>query len=109
MEASLASLIPIGLIAPKWEAAALQKAANQGDAAAQNKLGVRYQYGWGMPKDLGKAAELYQKAADQGNAGAQTNLGRLYEDGQGVPKIWGKQQNFTKKRPTTVTNLRLQT
>ena len=39
-----------------------------------------------MPKDLGKAVELYQKAADQGNADAQINLGWLYENGEGVPK-----------------------
>src|SRR4029077_15978178 len=32
-------------------------------------------YGEGVPKDLGRAAELFQKAADQGNADAQNNLG----------------------------------
>ena len=39
-----------------------------------------------MPKDLGKAVQLYQKAADQGNDIAQYNLGLLYENGKGVPK-----------------------
>ena len=43
-----------------------------------------------VPKDLGKAAELYQKAADQGYARAQTNLGWFYENGRGVPKDLGK-------------------
>jgi TPR repeat protein/uncharacterized RDD family membrane protein YckC len=101
MEASLASLLGFGLIAaelaPKWEAAALQKAANQGDAAAQNNLGLHYEIGWGVPKDLGKAAELYQKAADQGNARAQTNLGSLYQSGQGVPKDLKKAADLYQK------------
>ena len=43
-----------------------------------------------MPKDLGKAAELYQKAADQGNADGQDSLGSLYEHRQGVIKDLGK-------------------
>jgi len=43
-----------------------------------------------VPKDLGKAAELYQKAADQGDPFAQDNLGMLYENGQGVPKDLGR-------------------
>src|SRR5206468_8762091 len=52
MEASLVSLIPIGLIAANRQVADLQKAADQGNADAQNKLGVRYQTGRGVPKDL---------------------------------------------------------
>ena len=67
---------------------------------AQNNLGSLYQNGRGVPKDLGKASELYLKAADQGNAAAQNNLGVLYRSGQGVPKDLGKQQSFIKKRPT---------
>ena len=58
----------------------------QGDAATQFSLALQYENGEGVPKDLGKAAELYQKAADQGNAAAQNNLGALYENGEGVPK-----------------------
>ena len=53
---------------------------------AQSNLGWLYQSGQGVPKDLGKAAELYQKAADQGNVFAQNNLGLLYQSGEGVPK-----------------------
>ena len=50
-----------------------------------------------MPKDIGKAAELYQKAADQGNAVAQINLGSLYENGEGVPKDLGKAAELYQK------------
>jgi TPR repeat protein len=51
--------------------------ADQGNADAQTKLALQYQTGQGLPKDLGKAAELYQKAADQGNQRAIANLKRL--------------------------------
>jgi hypothetical protein len=50
-----------------------------------------------VPKDLGKAAELYEKAADQGNVRAQYNLGVLYESGQGVPKDLGKAAELYQK------------
>jgi len=65
------------------------KLTDQGDAGAQYRLGVQYEYGRGVPKDLGRAAEFFQKAADQGNADAQFWLGSLYQfggPGQGVPK-----------------------
>jgi TPR repeat protein len=68
-----------------------------GDAAAQFSLGVQYEHGQGVPKDLGKAAESYQKAADQGDAKAQNNLGSLYRDGQGVPRDLGKAAELYQK------------
>jgi hypothetical protein len=74
-----------------------QKRADQGDAAAQNNLGVQYEHGQGVTKDLGKAAELYQKAADQGDATAQRHLGFLYENGQGVAKDLGKAAELYQK------------
>src|SRR5262245_39820250 len=74
-----------------------QKAADQGNAAAQNNLGVQYENGQGVTKDLGKAAELYQKAADQGDATAQRHLGFLYENGQGVAKDLGKAAELYQK------------
>ena len=45
-----------------------QKAAEQGNAAAQCKLGVCYDNGTGVEKDEQKAVEWYQKAAEQGYA-----------------------------------------
>jgi TPR repeat protein len=59
-------------------------------ADAQFNLGLQYQYGRGVPKDLEKAAELYQKAANRGHARAQLHLGSLYESGLGVTKDLGK-------------------
>src|SRR5262249_24517448 len=71
--------------------------ADQGNAAANFNLGLRYENGDGVPKDLGKAAELYQKAADQGYARAQVNLGWLYENGWGVSKALGKAAELYQK------------
>ena len=51
----------------------------------------------GVPKDLGKAAELWQRAAGQGNALAQSNLGLLYEKGEGVPKDLGTASELYQK------------
>jgi TPR repeat protein len=50
-----------------------------------------------VPKDSGKAAELFHKAADQGYAGAQRNLGLLYATGEGVPKDLGKAAELFQK------------
>ena len=49
-------------------------AANQGDARAQNYLGVCYQYGIGVEVDEKAAANLYQSAAAQELPSAQINF-----------------------------------
>jgi serine/threonine-protein kinase len=59
-------------------------AANRGDAAAQNALGVKYANGEdGLPRDDAKAVQWYQKSADQGFAKGETNLGDMYLFGRG--------------------------
>ena len=65
---------------------ALQKAAGQGDAAAQLQLGQSYYIGRGVEKDVVKAAQWFQKAAAQGHREAQYYLGTMYRAGQGVEK-----------------------
>jgi hypothetical protein len=75
----------------------LQEEADQGIAAAQINLGWLYQNGEGVPKDLGRAAELYQKAANQGEPIAQNNLGELYRLGEGVPKDLAKAAELYQK------------
>ena len=62
----------------------VQKAAEQGDAKAQNMLGLRYQVGIGVAQDYKQAVAWYRKAAEQGEANAQFNLGAMYEQGKGV-------------------------
>jgi len=66
----------------KNEAAAValyQKAAAQGHATAICNLGVMYEHGLGIDKDLYAAAAWYRSAADKGNATAQNNLGALLD------------------------------
>ncbi|MDD5376052.1 tetratricopeptide repeat protein, partial [Acidithiobacillus sp.] len=58
-----------------------RKAAAQGDAGAENNLGVAYNYGNGVDKNFSRAVYWYRKAADQGNPSAQTNLGVAYYQG----------------------------
>jgi serine/threonine protein kinase len=66
--------------AAKWYA----KAAERGNADAQNELGHLYQFGLGVEKDNAQAFLWFRKAADQGNPGGQANLGWMYQYGLGV-------------------------
>lgn len=68
------------------EQRAPEEAAERGDAEAQFRLGVMYQWGEGAVPNLARAAEWYRRAAEQGLAKAQNNLGLLYAQGQGVPQ-----------------------
>jgi len=53
------------------------KAADAGNAWAQNLSGTMKEYALGMPVDLPGALVFYRKAAEQGEAKAQSNLGRV--------------------------------
>ena len=64
----------------------MTKAAQQGDVIAQNNLGVIYEKGTGVPKNLVKAAHFYLLASEQGNPFAQANLVTMYLTGRGVDK-----------------------
>ena len=52
--------------------------ATQGDAKAQNDLGVCYYNGDGVEQDYEKAVYWFTKAAEEGLVEAQNNLGLLY-------------------------------
>jgi TPR repeat protein len=60
--------------------------AELGDAEAQFNLGVLYDEGAGVDRNLATAADWYRKAAEQGFIDAQTNLGILYYHGLGVDR-----------------------
>lgn len=72
----------------EYEAAAneLRKSAEGGDPSAQNKLGLLYYEGTGVPQDHRRAKEWFEKAIQKGHAGAQVNLGTLYLRGEGAPQ-----------------------
>jgi TPR repeat protein len=76
------------IIPPDYAAAAswYRKAAEQGDAFAQDRLGYQYANGLGLTQDYAAAASWYRKAAGQGQADAQASLGFQYANGLGVPK-----------------------
>ena len=63
-----------------------QPLAEQGIARAQNNLGVIYENGQGVPRNVVEAMKWYRRAAEQGYAGAQNNLGLIYALGRGVPR-----------------------
>ncbi len=63
-----------------------RRAAENGSAEAQNKLGIAYEIGLGAAMDYGAAMEWYRKAADQGYVPAMLNVSRFYSDGLGIPK-----------------------
>lgn len=62
----------------------LRPLAEQGDAKAQDKLGLMYALGQGVKQDFAEAMTWYRKAADQGDAEAQNALGDMYSFGHGV-------------------------
>jgi len=66
----------------KW----YRKAAEQGHADAQFRLGICYGDGKGVPQDYTEAVKWLRKAAEQENAHAQFCLGVSYEDGKGIPQ-----------------------
>jgi TonB family protein len=74
-----------------------RKAAEKGDAAAQNNIGWLYKNGWGVQQDYAEAATWYRKAADQDNAFAEQNLGGLYEQGLGVKQDYGEAMIWYRK------------
>lgn len=72
-------------------------AAQKGDAESQVWLGLMYEYGWGVDKDLSEAVNWYRKSADQGDGYGQYNLGTMYEYGQGVEKDLSEAMNWYRK------------
>ena len=60
--------------------------AEEGNAVAQNNLGLMYHNGWGVPQDYKEAVYWYRLAAEQEHAKAQYNLGVMYNNGTGVPQ-----------------------
>lgn len=70
------------------------KLAEQGNATAQNYVGIMYETGNGVEQNYNEAVKWYRKSAEQGNARGQYCLGDMYEYGKGVDvnmeqaKLW---------------------
>jgi hypothetical protein len=63
-----------------------ERAAAQGNAEAEEKLGRAYYSGEGVSNDDRRAVGWWEKAVAQGNADAQYYLGCALEDGRGISK-----------------------
>ena len=66
------------LVSKKDSLEVLLKKAKQGDAEAQNDLGLMYRFGQGVLQNDKEAVRWYHLAAEQGHANAQFNLGVMY-------------------------------
>jgi hypothetical protein len=64
--------------------AALRKAARNGNAEAQFRLGVMFGNGDGVALDYDQAREWFEKAAAQGHENALITLAWMYANGAGV-------------------------
>ncbi|HEY1722387.1 MAG TPA: trypsin-like peptidase domain-containing protein [Magnetospirillaceae bacterium] len=68
------------------DVAGLLPLALVGNADAQNRLGLIYINGKGVPRNLIEGVKWLRRAADKGHPVAELNLGLLYSAGLGVPK-----------------------
>jgi TPR repeat protein len=62
-----------------------RRAALEGDAASQYRLGYCYESGKGEEQSFSTANDWYEKAAKQGHVDAQYKLGHSYRVGRGTP------------------------
>jgi TPR repeat protein len=85
-QAITASAAPLQLPAETLSPAARSDmlAAEQGNTEAQNRMGIRYQLGDGVPLSYEKAARLHKLAADKGDPVGQVNLALMYQTGLGI-------------------------
>ena len=74
-----------------------QKAAEQGDADAQNNLGLCYVHGCGVEQNYSEALKWLRKSAEQEYADAQYNLGVCYESGMGVSQDYSEALKWLRK------------
>ncbi len=58
--------------------------ARQGDAVAQNRLGICYYAGEGIEQDYVEAVKWFQKSAEQGDKWGQYHLAIHYANGNGI-------------------------
>jgi cell division protein FtsZ len=67
---------------------AYRKAAEQGHAAAQNRLGWMFEKGEGTEADYAEAVTWYERAAEQGHINAMNDLGYMHRQGWGVTQSY---------------------
>ncbi|HEX4272776.1 MAG TPA: tetratricopeptide repeat protein [Rhizomicrobium sp.] len=70
--------------------AAWRPLADQGNAIAQNGLGIMYLNGKGVTQNTSEALRYMSLSAASGSPLGQNNLGGLYRDGKGVTRDYAK-------------------
>jgi TPR repeat protein len=73
------------------------KAAEQGHAGAQDRLGYKYLYGVGVSSNVTSAIEWYSKAAAQNNIESILQLGDIYLNGNILKRDIGKAAEYYRK------------
>jgi TPR repeat protein len=76
---------------------ALLARGQQGDAAAQSRLGWMYATGEGVAQDHDEAVRWLRKAASQGDIAAEINLAVSYAKGDGVAQDYAEAANWYRK------------
>ncbi len=76
---------------------AYRKAADQGHAAAQNRLGWMYEKGEGAEADYAEAVIWYERAAEQGHINAMNDLGYMHRQGWGAPQSYSEALRWFRK------------
>lgn len=64
----------------------LRPLAERGNAEAQYRIGLMYEFGRGYPQDKAQGIAWFRKSAAQGHTAAQQELGVIYTTGDGVAK-----------------------
>lgn len=72
-------------------------ADKQGHMKAARYIGLCYENGYGVKKDIKKAASWFHKAASRGDITAMYDLGRFYETGTGVKQDYRKARELYEK------------
>lgn len=67
-----------------------EMAIKKDDPEAMNSMGLLYQHGFGVKRDINKAVKLYQDSASKDGVGGLINLGLMYEEGLGLPQSYEK-------------------
>lgn len=63
----------------------LRQMAEQGNAAAENAIGLRYATAEGVKLNEAEAVRWFTRAAEDGSVPAQSKLGSIYFSGRGIP------------------------
>lgn len=63
------------------------KAADRGNVRAQHRVGLAYETGRGVGKDITQALQWYHKAADNDSGESWNRIGRIYDYGT-ARRLW---------------------